>query len=1072
MTNKNVQPPHQSSTAGQPRRGWPKPSSALLLALAAVSAAGCFRATGIQRSAMVAEVIPETGGDRIPGLKSKGGSGDFYLGNDFVQIVVDGYVPGGAFPAPLAGAPSGGGIIDAGYLELDSSFSRVSVPGNAMHRITPVVNQDPDMQVIWDTITPSDDGGTAYLTMTGRLLDPNNSLGTGASPVAGVTVSQSISVTQLERFFLVTTTVTNQSGAALGIRNIGDCLRQQGGGYHFNVPANFDHQGNALATPWGVQIPGTDFSQPLANSVQASMVGLMDTEPGAATVDSHASLGLLPVDADNLLVASDPQDLVTVSSHLRPTFPARLVAGSLPAAGALANGASLTYRRRLYIVGGQSVAATMPNQATGLFNAMEIGRHVGDNLEVALRPHDTGTLSFTLSGTSVRQGPRPTQVRIERNVAATTSSSSAGAVWRVERVEWLTPNENISSRTTLAPSTLSVLLPTGNYRMVLTNQNATQTRTSFENTNASSTDGNGNTWQDVSGPIWIQRNQTYIVSTQDILCPDVADGNQVGSVTSNPWSVHTFTTRERNGVAGNLQPLRITFAGTGTSPDPSVPRQRTLGTCFDAEGKAYAVAAGAIPGQCQYRAGNEMFGTAFANYLPAQYAWLPNGGTFTAYGQRGPLSQLLSLDLVTYEGQTDTSHEFIVTPMGLPPNWTSFDLPGPSQATTGGYLPGEKLASALANGVQVVGDTEMDLAVDATQLYNSFMAEFNNTNMVASTQRPASLGAINRPASIPFGVDPFVVGARTSNLGTYGTATALFTPAASAARMGGAQDSTGWILADFLSQAQGGYNVLNRPRGPQGLFTQLGAPAGASWWNGSGPVSYQKVNGDFDAIELLRGEGLDSADPTAWFAEFQLVRADWFALLNTQTPAAFTKALGLSSANTSYDTPVGLARTYLKASPITQNDLGGVLTALKSGAAVASTGPFLEVNVGAAGPGGMVAGPVQAVNLVINLWKTDWMPVDEVRVIVNGNLALTVDPASLVQSGSDARMYSGMVSVPMPSDGKDAWIVVEAGVPLATTGAYRTGTPWNKIMRGIYPIAVTNPIFVNVTGTLPYTSPS
>jgi len=50
------------------------------------------------------------------------------------------------------------------------------------------------------------------------------------------------------------------------------------------------------------------------------------------------------------------------------------------------------------------------------------------------------------------------------------------------------------------------------------------------------------------------------------------------------------------------------------------------------------------------------------------------------------------------------------------------------------------------------------------------------------------------------------------------------------------------------------------------------------------------------------------------------------------------------------------------------------------------------------------------------------------------------------------------------SPGTDGWVVVEAGVPLATTGIYAAGTPWNTTMRGIYPIAVTNPIFVNVTG--------
>jgi hypothetical protein len=63
-------------------------------------------------------------------------------------------------------------------------------------------------------------------------------------------------------------------------------------------------------------------------------------------------------------------------------------------------------------------------------------------------------------------------------------------------------------------------------------------------------------------------------------------------------------------------------------------------------------------------------------------------------------------------------------------------------------------------------------------------------------------------------------------------------------------------------------------------------------------------------------------------------------------------------------------------------------------------------------------------------------------------------------------MFSGSVTLPMAqlTGGTDGWVVVEAGVPLATTGIYAAGTPWNLTMRGIYPIAVTNPIFVDVIG--------
>jgi len=512
-----------------------------------------------------------------------------------------------------------------------------------------------------------------------------------------------------------------------------------------------------------------------------------------------------------------------------------------------------------------------------------------------------------------------------------------------------------------------------------------------------------------------------------------------------------------------------------------------------------------------------MFGAAFSRLLPAEFAWFPNGGTYTVYGQRGPLSQLLTATFATFNGNPDVNHNFVVTPMGLPPGWTSFDLPGPGQASTGGYLTGEKLSSATANGVQVVGNTEQDLAVDAPSVYTQWRDEYAYIT-VTENMIPASLSAINRPYDFPFGYDPFVVPGRTSTLdystpnASFGTVTALFTPRSTNAPLGGApmpQPGQTWNLADFAAQSLGQYIVVHRPRAPQGnpqgdsagLFVLQSAPVPAppapnnalgAWWRGwstqTGPYAFGKTF-QFDALELLRGASLPPyqpgvvPDPTAWFNEFLQVRSDWFGLLNYQSPSFFTKALGLSSAVFSLDTPVGLARTYLQANPTMEWDefgnvaVQGVLAALQSGAAVASTGPFLDVNVGGAGPGQTaVAGPVASVTLAINLWRTDWLPVDEIRVIVDGVQALTVNPATLAPSGADPRLFTGQVQVPIPSNGKDSWIVVEAGVPLTATGPYTAvqnplAPVWSAIMRGIYPIAVTNPIFVKVTSGNSYVPP-
>jgi hypothetical protein len=1077
----------------------PKRLLMLVLTMATLAGMGCFRATGLQRSPVAAEVLPAVGGDKVVGLKVKGGSGNLYIGNDFIQVALDDTVYGDPVRTPIAGAASGGSIIDAGYLTLDNSYNRVDTPGNAMNRLTQVVNQDPAQQLVWDQYQPVNSGDQASITMTGGVLDS-----TGAR-IQGVTASATFTLSLLDRFITVSTTVTNGTGASLPIQTIGDCLVQQGGGYSFNIPATYDYQGNALpeASQWGVQIPGSDFTNPIATSVQASMVGLMDREPGANTLDSHCSLGILPVDADRLLVAADPQDLLTIDSNLRPVVPFRLVAGSLPQpAGGLAPGASLTYDRRLYIIGGTSIAtnivgglilpANFPDAANGLFNLMDSARYGDPTIRPSVQ--DLGFLTFTLSGLSQRQGPVATEVRIERNLTAVTPPAvSPGDVWQVQRVEWFEPNENLTSQTLLAPSTLSVLLPVGIYRMVLTSvdqgQTYRQVRTLFQNLNTVNSIS-GHNQAGTIGPIWIQKGQTFLVNSQDNLSPVAAavagDPNAVGPITGNAYSMHYFTTREAGSPVGNLQPLRMTFLRTDlANQNPVMRRMRTLAMYYDPVTLQPQPGPGPIPGQHQYRAGNEMFGTGFCRFQTSEFAWLANGGTYAAYGQRGPLSQLEALTFSVFEGQSETSHTFTVNPMGLPPSWTSFDVPGPGQATTGGYLPGEKLASAMANGVQVVGHTEQDIQVDAPSLYSDFRAEFGST-LLQPNMIPASLSAINRPAGMPYGQDPFVVGGRTSVLNGYGTATALFTQPATNAPLGGALPSTNWTLADFLVQAQGQYNVVNRPRGPQGLFTLQGAPtqgnAVSPWWTASDALSLDTPNGAFDALELLNAASLASGTPQTWLSEFLQVRSDWFGLLDLQGPTGFTKALGLSSASNSYDTPVGLARTYLKANPtaplnsagVPVPDLSGVLSALRSGAAVASTGPFLDVSVGDAGPGQLVPGPVQNVTLAINLWTTPWIPVDEIRVIINGSLYETISPSALTPSGIDSRLSSGTFPLTLPA-GQNAWVVVEAGVPLAgptiTPANQALWATWNAIMRNIYPVAVTNPIFVDVMGN-GYTTPA
>lgn len=1008
--------------------------TALVLALAAGST-GCFRAGGIQRASATATEIPAEGGDRVHGNKAAAGPGDFYIGNDFVEIAVDGALFGDR--AAVAGAAAGGSIIDAGYIELDTSFHRVSMPADLLERLTPVVNLDPDIELVFDRMTPSSENG-ASLSMEGGILDPHHRIAgathDGRGRVQGVTVTHLITLGKSDRFFTLSTTVTNSTGMALGIRNLGDYLHQPHNGFRAIIPATTRLDGTPVSN-WGVDFPGTDMSAPLANSVVAPMVAFMGSEPGSPVGDNHVSLGITAADGSSLVVASDPQAALT---ETRPRFVQRVVAGGTPV-NALGSGESLTFVRRLFVTGGSSISPSRPAESTGVVNQILANRSTHHN-------NDTGLVVFNTFGTAAPNGALRAEIRFERN-------NPADGTWSLERVDWREPSDNLPAIGNNINQT-SALLPVGDYRISIRNQDQSFVLDKYTNTNSS-------TGSDLALPLLkVEKSQAFIL-LQNIAPERGEVVSASGSLFANKTTPHIFTTRMADGTTFDFQPMRFTFSGVGPTPDPIHPRARSLGSTYSAVLRSEFVS-GANFGSYSFSAGNTAFGSAFKTYAPLVTHFAP--GKFTVYGTRGPLSRLEQIPLQAFDGQTSDFHSFIIFQAPLPSGWTTFDLPGPSQITTGGMLPVEQLSSGLAEQIQVIGRTDLDRQVSVTNLRRDFMHEF---------QLPGTKEAYRAPLN----GGPVLVPCRSSDLAGHGTATALWTPEATRDRAGGARPSTGWNLADFLTQAEGQFNVIHRPRGPQGLFTQKGfdpaTPLGTganAWWNVTGVNSLGKTNGGFNALELLRAEGLNGANPDAWFTEFKAVRADWYALLKQQTPAAFTKALGLSSGIYSQDTPVGLARTYLKigtATP-TQADQSAILATLHSGAAVASTGPLLDVTVNGAGPGSLATAPGGTVTLTVNLYAPSWVPVQEVRILVNGVVVQTLDPATFTP-GTDFRLRSTTVDLSAALT-KDAFIVVEAGVPLATTGAYAPGTPWAAVMKGIYPIAVTNPVFVDFDGG-GYTAP-
>lgn len=1042
------------------------------LALAVVAGSvGCYRATGQARPTTVAEQIPATGGDRVAGNKATAGPGDYYLGNDYIEMAVDGAAYGSA--KGQFGAPSGGAILDIGGVALDTAYNRVSMPTDNLESLAPVVNQDPDLRLAFDRYHPENTTDLVTLTMQGYLLDPLHKLA-GASwdsdgKVQGVTVVHTITLGSHDSFFTLKTVLTNGSGAALPIQSLGDYLHQRGGGFRFVIPANQDANGNPLAT-WGLDIPGSDFTQPLDTSVRASLVALQGAEPSSADTDSHQSLGILPLNEDQVLVASDTQSTL---GQNKPVFPSRLVVGNVPSSSSLAQGMSLSYSRRLYCIAGSTRTGGYPVESRGVMNEMIGNRD-------SLHGVKTGAISFYTNRTAAPRGYRTTEIRFERYTQDTTltdpATDSNPTHWNLEWIgipeagelpDLQAVREVANLPAVPDPGVPGSFLP---YRIVVKSSDYSTTSVALSVYSALGT---------INPPTLLRPDPGLVQSLVPSLSPEASGLTSSGGAVLTPTFRQQGIALRRSGEAASTAihaflPARLTVQGLDAngnldpSKDPDSRRLRILAGTFSPIVKGKIIP-GNGSGQYRFTAGNEAFSSNLSTLSnAATLSIIP--GLYRLYVSHGPLNPIVTSTLRADDYLSPTALELVMDQLDGPTGWRSFDVPGPSQATTGGMLPAEQLSSALAGSVSIVGRTESDKFGDGAGLRKSFRSEFFNSGDAATDT--AHLAVIKG--------DPFVVNARSSSIGE-GTFTSLFTPGSNQGLpFGGALPSDGWSAADFIGQGGGKFVIANRPRGPQGLFTAhpvaAGVPLGTganSWWDDTDALANGHRTGDFDAIELLRAEGCNPADPSAWFAEFKTVRSDWFNLLNLETPTNFTKGLGLSSGVYSLDTPVGLSRTYLKlASTLNQDDLSPVADALKSGAAVASTGPLLDVAAGTQGPGGFLTGTNPSVTLTANLWFATWIPVDEIRVVVNGAVVQTLHLSDFTQDAADARHWSASITVPVATytGGTDGWIVVEAGVPLSTSGAYAAGTPWNKIMKGIYPVAVTNPIFVDVDGG-GYTAP-
>lgn len=209
---------------------------------------------------------------------------------------------------------------------------------------------------------------------------------------------------------------------------------------------------------------------------------------------------------------------------------------------------------------------------------------------------------------------------------------------------------------------------------------------------------------------------------------------------------------------------------------------------------------------------------------------------------------------------------------------------------------------------------------------------------------------------------------------------------------------------------------------------------------------------DFDLVQLLPGNLYD---------EYLLARSDWFELLNG---GIFKPATGGSIGGQTRDLPVGVVRTWIQVADTTlrDNDLTEFWSQVAAGHMFVSNGPLIDMRVGTAGLG-ETASVGSQFDLDVRVLAAPWIPVPQLRVVLDGNVIQTIPLSGEAQS--ETIRFDRQIPIEVAAPG-DHWILVETGASLENladpTHASSIGT-FGIVNPGHLPLAFTNPIFLNVS---------
>ena len=251
---------------------------------------------------------------------------------------------------------------------------------------------------------------------------------------------------------------------------------------------------------------------------------------------------------------------------------------------------------------------------------------------------------------------------------------------------------------------------------------------------------------------------------------------------------------------------------------------------------------------------------------------------------------------------------------------------------------------------------------------------------------------------------------------------------------------------------------VNHPR--WGNIDYFGSRSLDPW---TGESAHPHWSWDFDAVEVMNenaGWGWYDAEIDDYAVDTcrHSVMRDWINMINAGRAIA---PMGNSDSHTVEAQFAGIPRTYVRVNDSSPEkiDPAEVTAAVRRGAVIATTGPFITLHANGGGPGDLIAAPSGNVDLTIGVQAAPWIPVDRIRVLADGDEILMFD---LAEDGYTPPLAIGPLPLTVHDD---AWITVIAESERSMAPVIRDRR------RPIRPLAVTGPIRIDADGDGAWTPP-